>query len=337
MAQPTPDRSTAKVREEPTVAVLPFTSLSDDPKREYFADGMSDSIISTLAKMPYVRVIAHGSTQIYKGRAVDVRDVGRELNADFVLEGTVFSAGERLRITAQLCDCATGHHLWSEKYDRTIGDVFALQDEITLNVVVALDVELREGEQALFRVGETNCLEAWELILQATKILNGHERSSWPAVKRLVERALTLDPDYAVAWTMLGWWHWEEAFCGWSKDPDASIAASIEAAERACQLSPTNPEPHLVLAMAHLQRRDFEKADAHMDEARRLGPNHAMVPAIGANVSMFADRPEEALRQSRQAIRLTPVFPPWYAGDAAQAFLQLGSPRRCSRVGARRH
>ena len=312
-----------EVFDEPTIAVLPFSSLSENPDREFFADGMADSIISTLAKMPYVRVIAHSSTQIYRHRAIDVREVGREQGASFVLDGTVKSAGDRLRITVQLSDCASGHHLWSEKYDRTVDDIFALQDEITFNVVLALDVELREGEQARLRAGNTSNLEAWEVVLQATRILNSHERDAWPGAKRMIERAITLDPDYAQAWTMLGWWHWEEAFCGWSEDSKSAIVSSLTAAERACQLDPANPEPYLVLAMAHLQQRDFEKAEEHMDEARRLGPNHAMVPAIGANVSMFCGRPEEALRQLRQAVRLSPIYPPWYAGDAAQACLQI--------------
>jgi adenylate cyclase len=320
---PARQREAVEVRDEPTIAVLPFTSLSDDPEREFFADGMSDSIISTLSKIPYVRVIARASTQIYKGRAVDVREVGREQGVRYVLDGTVKSAGERLRITVQLSDTETGQHVWSEKYERTIGDIFALQDEITMHVVVALDVELRDGEQALFRAGGTRSLEAWEHQLQAHKHVSAHQRDAWPAARRAIDRALKLDPDNGMVWTVLGWWHWEQAFCGWSADPDASIVAALEAADRACRLDPLNPEPHLVLAMAHLQRRDFDEADVCMLEARRLGPNHAMVPAIGANVSMFADRPAEALRQSRQAIRLCPIYPPWYAGDAAQACLQL--------------
>ena len=315
-----------EVFDEPTIAVLPFVFMSESPDREFFADGMADSIISTLAKMPYVRVIAYSSTQTYKHRAIDVREVGREQGAGFVLEGTVKSVGDRLRITVQLSDCASGHHLWSEKYDRTVDDIFALQDEITFNVVLALDVELREGEQARLRAGNTSNLEAWELVLQATKILNSHGRDALPGAKRIIERAITLDPDYAQAWTMLGWWHWEEAFCGWSDDSKSAVELSVAAAERACQLDPTNPEPHLVVAMAHLQQRDFEEAEEHMDEARRLGPNHAMVPAIGANVSMFCGRPEEALRQLRQAIRLSPIYPPWYAGDAALACLQINRP-----------
>ncbi|HMB75281.1 MAG TPA: BTAD domain-containing putative transcriptional regulator [Kiloniellaceae bacterium] len=329
-ASPVPESTEIEVRSEPVVAVLPFVSLSDDRERAFFADGMSGSIISTLAKMPYVRVVAYSSTQIYKDRAVDVRDVGREQDADYVLEGTVRSAGARLRITVQLSECATGRHLWSEKYNGTINDIFALQDEITFKVVLELDVKLREGEQAHFRVGNPSNLEAWELVLEATKTLNGHQRNAWPSAKRVLDRAIALDPDYASAWTMLGWWHWEEAFCGWSKDPKASIVASIAAAERARQLSPTNPEPYLVLAMAHLQRRDFQEAEEYMCEARKLGPNHAMVPAIGANVSMFGGEPEEALRQSQLAIRFCPVYPPWYAGDAAQAHLQLGQLEKAS-------
>ncbi len=313
-----------EVRDEPTIAVLPFVSLSDDPGREFFADGMSDAITSTLAKMPYMRVIARASTQIYKGRAVDVREVGREQGVRYVLDGTVKSAGERLRITVQLSDSESGHHVWSEKYDRTLGDIFELQDEITRQVTLALRVELLEGDQALFRSGGTRSLEAWEQFLQVTKHLNSHTRDTWPAARRAIDRALQIDPQYGSAWVALGWWHWEEAFCGWSNDPEASIAAALEATERAHQLSPVDPEPLLVLAMVHLQRRDFAAAEACMERARQLRTNHAIVPAIDANILMFTGRPEEALRQSRQAISLSPVYPPWYAGDVAQANLQLG-------------
>ena len=323
-APPVSQSDAVELRDEPTIAVLPFASLSLDPKHEFFAEGMTDSIISTLSKVPYVRVIARSSTQIYKGRPVDVRDVGREQGVRYVLEGTVKAAGDHLRITATLIDCETGLHIWSQKHDGTLTDIFALQDEIAFRVALAVNVELLEGDQALIRAGGPRNLEAWELTIQASKLTSHHDRSVFPAARRALHRAIALDPGHAHAWTSLAWTHWLEAFCGWSQDSKVSIDAASAAATKAHEISPANPEPFLVLAMAQLQRRDFDGAEQHMATARKLGPNHAMVPAIGANVSMFAGRPEEALRQSRLAMKLCPIYPPWYAGDVAQANLQLG-------------
>ena len=181
--------------------------MSGDLEQEYFSDGITEDIITALSKIGGMLVIARSSTFTYKGQAVNIKQVGREQGVRYVLEGSVRKAGEQIRVTAQLIDATTGHHIWAERYDRKLKDIFAVQDEIMREIVVALDVELREGEQARFWSSGTTNLEAWECVrLSAADVLGGVPERKLRA-KRLLERALELDPNYAVAWVMLGWIH----------------------------------------------------------------------------------------------------------------------------------
>ena len=188
----TPEAAQTKVYD--SIAVLPFTNMSNDPEQEFFGDGISEDIITALSKISALMVIARNSTFIYKGKAVDIKQVGREQGVRYVLEGSVRKAGNRMRITAQLIDAATGHHLWAEHYDRDLEDIFALQDEITQKVVVALEVQLVAGEQARLFSGGTDNLEAWECARRGWGLLGAYRAEDLPEVKRLLQRAIDLDP-----------------------------------------------------------------------------------------------------------------------------------------------
>jgi adenylate cyclase len=205
--------------DKPSIAVLPFTNMSDEQEQEYFSDGISEDIITALSKISKLFVVARNSTFTYKGRAVDIKQVGREQGVRYVLEGSVRRSGDQLRITAQLIDATTGDHVWAQRYDRVVQDVFALQDEITREVTSALQVELTEGEQARLWASGTQNLEAWEIFIQIPELLFSHQRENVLISRQLAEQALQLDKNYAEAWTMLGLSHWEEAFNGWSEDP----------------------------------------------------------------------------------------------------------------------
>ena len=201
--------------EYPSIAVLPFHNLSTDPEQEYFSDGIAEDIITELSKVSNLVVTARSSTFTYKGREVDVRQVAREQNVQFVLEGSVRRSAGRVRVTALLSDAASSHQIWAEKYDRQLDDIFAVQDEIMREIVVALDVELREGEQARMWSSGTNIVGAWECVrLAAPIIIRSGVKGNLVKARQLLDRAIELDPEYAIAWVMYGWYYQNHADVG---------------------------------------------------------------------------------------------------------------------------
>lgn len=310
--------------DKPSVAVLPFTNMSGDPGQEHFCDGVSEDIITALSKLSKLFVVARNSTFTYKGRAVDVKQVGREQGVRYVLEGSVRRAGARLRITAQLIDATTGHHVWGERYDRVSEDVFEVQDEITREVVSALQIELTEGEQARLWSSGTKNLQAWELVIQIPELLHSHRRADALPARRLAERALQLDDGYATAWAMLGWSYWNDAFNGWSDDPETALERAVEALERARSIDGSNPDTLALLAFLHLSLRKYDEAFAFSEQAMTLGPSNSFAAGIAANVALYCDRPRDVVPLLEKAMRLCPIYPAWYVGDVAYAHLFTG-------------
>ena len=261
--------------DKPSIAVLPFANLSGDPSHEHFADCITEDIITALSKVPKLFVVARSSTFTYKGRAVEVNRVGREQGVRYVLEGSVQRGADRVRITAQLIDAASGQHIWAERYDRIIDDVFALQDEITREVTLALQIKLTDGEHARIVARGTRNLEAWELVLQANELLQGHHRHDAIEGRRLAGEALLLDETYGSAHGLLGWAHWMDAYNGWSEGAEGSLDRALEAAEQSLAMEPDNSETHALLAMIHLLRKQYDQALDQIEKATRLGPNNS--------------------------------------------------------------
>jgi TolB-like protein len=315
--------SVIDIRDKPTIAVLPFTNMSGDPAQEFFSDGVSEDIITALSKLSKLFVVARNSTFIYKGRAIDVRQVGREQGVRYVLEGSVQCADSRLRITAQLVDAQRGHHIWAQRYDRAAENVFELQDEITREVISALQVELTDGEQARLWAGGTKVLEAWELIVQIPELLHSHRRADALPARRLAERALLLDPHYATAWAMLGWSYWNDAFNGWTEELETSLDRAVDAMERARSIDDSNPDTLALLAFLHLSLRRFDEAYRFSERAMLLGPSNSFAAGVAANVALFCGRPRDMEPLLRKAMRLCPVYPAWYVGDLAYAYLYM--------------
>jgi len=309
--------------DKPSIAVLPFTNMSDDPAQEHFADGIAEDIITALSKISKLFVVARNSTFTYKGRAVDVKQVGREQGVRYILEGSVQRGGDRLRITAQLIDAKTGHHVWAQRYNRATQDLFELQDEITREVASALQVELTEGEQARLWASGTRSLEAWEIAIQIPALLDSHRRVDVVPARRLAERALQCDPDYAAAWTMLGWSYWNEAFNGWTDDPDSALEKAKEAMERARSIDPLDPFTLTLLAFLHLSLRKHDEASSFIEQAIALDPNNAFAHGVAANVALYRCRPQEMIPLLKRAMRLCPIYPAWYMGDLSYAYLLL--------------
>jgi adenylate cyclase len=299
--------------DKPSVAVLPFANISGGQEQDYFADGITEEIITTLSKVSKLFVIAHNSTLAYKDRAVDVRQVGREQGVQYVLEGSVRSGGQRVRVTAQLIEAATGRHLWARRYDREIGDIFALQDEVTKQIVSALQVELTEGEQAHLAAQGTQNAEAWQLSFEGRDLVHEHHKDTVQKGRLLLEQAVRLDENYAFAWGSLSEAHWKEARNeGWSASPERSFELSVEASDRAVALDPTNASILAMRSVIMTTQRDFSGALTIAEKAIRLAHSDGNAMALAAITLYACGKAEEAIKQTELAMRHCPRYPPWY-------------------------
>jgi len=304
MAFPLPDK--------PSIAVLPFTNMSEDPKQEYFSDGITEEIITALSKVPKLFVIARNSTFTYKGKPVKVKQVAEELGVRYVLEGGVRKAGDKVRITAQLIDALTGHHLWAERYDRNLSDIFAVQDEITKKIITALQVKLTEGEQVRTAAKGTNNLEAYLKYLQANELLHRLNIESNALAKQLAEEAIALDPEYASAYFALGGAHMMDVWLGSSKSPKQSMARAMELLQKALVLDDTYAEAHGLLGFLYSMTRQHDKAVALAEKALALDPNSAECHYRLGKILVFNGRWEESIPEYKKAIRLNPIPPNTY-------------------------
>jgi TolB-like protein/class 3 adenylate cyclase/Tfp pilus assembly protein PilF len=310
--------------EKPSIAVLPFYNLSGDPGQDHFTDGTTENIITLLSKVPGLFVIARNSTFAYKDKPVKVQQVAEDLGVQYVLEGSVQRSGDQVRITAQLVDALEGHQLWAERYDREITDVFAIQDEIALNVISALHVVLREGEQARVLGSGTRSVEAWEIHLQAQVEQQRYTKEGNTKARKLWQQALVLDQEYALAWVMIGWTHWIDVRFGFSDSREDSLRAADEAVERALAVDDTDPDSYGLLGNLHLIKGEHEKAIAMSRKALALNPNNSGNAAQLAMTMFFSGRPEQALELIRRAMRLDPNYPLWFLMPMEEAYRLTG-------------
>jgi adenylate cyclase len=310
--------------QEPSIAVLPFTNMSGDLEQEYFSDGITEDIITALSKIKNLLVIARNSTFTYKGKAVDVRQVSREQGVRYVLEGSVRKAGNRVRVTAQLIDGTTGHHIWAERYDRELKDIFAVQDEIMREIVVALDVKLSEGEQARFWSSGTTNLEAWECVrVGTTGALEGNTQ-----VKKLFEKALELDPSYAIAWVMLGWIYQGYAdvasIANDPNGPESALASMLDCAQKALAADPCCADAYGLMAMYHLELKEFDQALEMSEKAISLAPNNAENISIVALIMNKTGNSERGLELTKKAMRACPIYRPGFLRSLGLSYYLLG-------------
>jgi TolB-like protein/Tfp pilus assembly protein PilF len=296
----------------PSIAVLPFTNLSTEPEQEYFADGIADDIITTLSKIPKLFIVARDSTFTYRGQSIDVKQVGREQGVRYVLEGSVRKTANRVRVTAQLIDATLGHHLWAERYDCILDDIFKVQDDITKKVTTELQVRLTEGEAARVWSKGTSNIEAWEKIIRAFPLTDHHVREHNAEARRLADEAVRLDPTYATAWVTLGWTHWEDALWGWSDSRESSMKAALSCAQRALKCDPENPEALVLLGCIYMEKKNAGKATELGKQAVALSPNNAGNVALAAMVMIFGGEPKNGLPLVKRAMRLSPVYPQWF-------------------------
>jgi TolB-like protein/Tfp pilus assembly protein PilF len=317
------------IPDHPSIAVLPFTVMSTDPEQEFFADGVAEDIITALSKISRLLVVARNSTFTYKGRAVDVKQVSREQGVRYVLEGSVRKGGNRVRVTAQLIDATTGLHLWAERYDRELADIFAVQDEITREIVTALDVQLREGEQHRVWASGTTNLEAWECVRLATDACLGGAAAEQPRARKLIERALELDPNYATAWAMRGWLHFTEADVGGGLGDrqtfERAQAAAFECGRRALEIDPDCADAMGMLALTHLNAGEHEKAIEMSEKAIALAPNNAeLLGGVASAVMRKSGQPERGAELVKKAMRLSPFYRPGLLRALANNYMGMG-------------
>jgi adenylate cyclase len=294
--------------EKPSIAVLPFVNMSGDPEQEYFCDGITEQIITALSTTPKLFVTARNSTFTYKGKAVKVQQVAEELGVQYVLEGSVQKAEDKVRISAQLVDALTGHHLWAEYYDRDLKDIFALQDEITMNVITALRVKLTEGEQARVLSRGTDNLGAYLKLLQARELVFRFNKDDNALARLILEEVIALDPEYAYAYVTLAGTHMMDVWLKSSKSPQESFSRAIELAQKGLALDESISNTHSVLGLLYGMTGQHEKAIAECERAVELGPNDEMAHRRLGMALSNVGRHEEALPLYEKAIRLNP-FP----------------------------
>ncbi len=310
--------------DEPSIAVLPFANMSNDPEQEFFGDGLAEDIITDLSRISGLFVIARNSSFSYKGRNVPVGQIGQEMGVRYVLEGSMRKEGARVRITAQLVETGTGRHLWAKRFDRNLEDVFAVQDEITEEVVTALDVKLIAGEQArLWRKSLKNP-EARELYYRARESYHHLSKEGQFQARQLFAQVVTAEPDSPLGFAYQAFTHWYDAFRGWSEDPAKSLARAEELVQSALARDESNPDAHTVLAAIYSQKREYEQAILEAERAIALGPNMADNLVIVGMVFYFSGRLEEAHALTRRAVRLCPVCPGHFLALLGQTLNLLG-------------
>jgi TolB-like protein len=340
-ALPLPDR--------PAIAVLPFVNMSGDPEQEYFSDGISEDIITALSKLRWFFVIARNSSFVYKGKAVHLKQIAEELGVGYVVEGSVRKIGDRVRITAQLNDVATGSHIWAERYDRDLADVFAVQDEITEAIVAAIEPQIYAAENVRARRKPPDNLDAWDLVMRALSHYWRVTRQDNVVAQALLEKATSIDPNYGHALGLLATSYMFSAHMGW-----ADLARVVPIAERAALAATLadseDPWAHLALGCVHLFARRFDDSLAELEWALQLNPSFSLAQGYYGLALCYCGRWTEGDSAARRALRLSPRDPlsavyygiasyAQYIGrnyDEAMRLASEGIRRRADFVGAHR-
>ncbi len=309
--------------DKPSIVVLPFVNMSQDPGQDYFSDGLTDVLTGDLSQISSLFVIARNSAFTYKGKAVKVQDVGREMGVRYVLEGSVLKAEGQIRITAQLIDATTGYHLWSERYDRPLKDILRLQDEIVQKIVTTLKLQLTLQEQGYLVRKHTDNLEAYDFLLRGIEPFFRFTQETNAQARQLFEKAVALDPQYAEAYAYLSWTYWREWGFRWSVAPQ-TLERALALAQQALALDDSLPIAHSLLSDVYMMKQQYDQAIAEGERAIALDPNDADSYAFEAQVLTRAGRPEDALRTMEQALRLNPRSPPWYLFELGLAYRLTG-------------
>jgi TolB-like protein len=313
-----PSSPALPLTDRPAIAVLPFTNMSGDPEQEYFSDGISEDIITALSKLRWFFVIARNSSFIYKGKAVHLKQVADELGVGYVVEGSVRKGGDRVRITAQLNDVATGSHIWAERYDRSLADVFAVQDEITEAIVAAIEPQLYAAENFRAQRKPPENMDAWDLVMRALSHYWRVTRQDNVVAQALLEKAIAIDPNYGQALGVLAASHTFSAHMGWT-DMTTTVPIAERAALAAIQADSEDPWAHYALGSVYLFARRFDDSFAEFELALQLNPNFSLAQGYYGVTLSYCGRWKEGDLAARRALQLSPRDPysAIYCGIAA--------------------
>ena len=316
--------ATLALPDKPSIAVLPFTNMSGDPEQEYFSDGISEDIITELSRFPMFFVIARNSSFLFKGQSVGMKEIGLSLGVRYVLEGSVRRSGQRVRITAQLIEAETGNHLWADRYDRELEDVFAVQDEVTQIIVSMLAVRVEEEKLELAKRKPPQDLQAYDLWLRGRKALDNWTAKGNAEARHLFERAIEIDPTFARAYAGLAAvYEWATWYSAWNTTNLDSGEAALQYAHQAIEIDDTDYQPHAVLAWIHHMRGEYEPSRRHLDTALARNPNDADNLAHRAMILTAAGEAEAGRKCAEAAIRLNPHHPDFYLNFLAASFFFL--------------
>jgi adenylate cyclase len=291
-----------------SIAVLAFNNMSGDPEQEYFSDGISEDIITDLSKLSELSVIARNSSFAYKGKSVDVKQVGRELGVRYVLEGSVRKAGGRVRVTAQLIDAAGGAHIWADRFDRELTDIFAVQDELTEKITSALKIQLTASERALLASGGTKNADAHDLLLKGRELIMGNQRNREVFEQSVAcfRRAIELDPNYAAPYAGLGMAYMLDHQNHWSDAPEKSLDEAQGFIDGSIARDDKDPYAFYVAALIAFWKRDLGRSREEADNALSLNPNHPQALVARGNIDLYSGEPARAIPYYEKAIRLDP-------------------------------
>ncbi len=314
-----PQAEALRLPDKPSIAVLPFTNMSGDPEQDFFADGISEDIITALSKIRSFLVIARNSTFTYKGRAVDIKSVAKELGVRYVLEGSVRKAGNRIRITAQLIEATSGHHIWAEKYDRELRDIFELQDEMTRTIAGSIEPELsaKERDSAIRKPPDN--LDAWEIYQRAMWYLYSFEKENHPIAIDLFRKAIKADPNFAPAYAYMSYCLYTAVIMGWADDPEAILSTGMDSAKKALALDPRESVAYFALGRIHMIRGEHDTSIAALEKAIELNPNAFFAYHGLGMVLALAGRMEEGLDISIKGECISPRDPMLWASIVVRA------------------
>ena len=296
----------------PSLAVLPFTNIGGDPQEEYFSDGITRDIVSVLSRFKSIRVVSHHSVLQYKTQNVSLNQIAKEQDVRYILEGSVRTNSDRVRINAELIDTETGENCWVEQYDRDLTDIFSVQDDITKNITSAMRVRFYGGDRERLRAKGTESIKAWRLCVIADELLDEYKRENLVEALRIIEEAIESDPNYCSAWVVKGWAHFEECFFGRGDEIDASLKKAEKAAKQALAIDSESAEAWSLKGLIHMLNDQPSEAVESGLKAAELAPGNAEVQCILSFAFCYAGQIDNAFQAHEKCIKLSPIYPSWY-------------------------